>query len=207
LGIDQFHENSENANNILEVHNYIHWYNKGVDACYSKNYPFAADALNKAIQLNPNDIWSFYWRAFVYGKLGNYQEAIEDYHVLIDYFPQNARFYLRRGNAYDNLGEHQRAIEDYNEAIRLNPNYTDAYYNRALACADLKQYQLSIEGFSKVISLKPAYADAYFYRGNVYFLQGMNDLGYSDALNACKLGNKKLLEWAIKYGIRPAIKS
>jgi hypothetical protein len=33
---------------------------------------------------------------------------------------------------------------------------------------------------------------------------GKDDLGYNDALKASKLGNKKLLEWAIKYGVRPS---
>ena len=189
------------------IHNYIDWYKRGVDACDANNFTFAVDALCKAIELDPDNVAAFHMRAFAYKELGNNRKAIEDYNILIDHFPLHAQFYFRRGIAYDKLGEHLSAVNDYSNAIHLRPTYVDAYYNRAIIYAQLYQYDSSIDDFNRVIGLKPNFADAYNYRGHTYFLMGNNDLGYKDALKASKLGNNQLLEWIIKYGVRPSKQS
>jgi tetratricopeptide (TPR) repeat protein len=188
--------NNAIVNNVAEMHNDAAWNKKGMDAHNAGNYTFAIEAFSKSIELNPQDVYSYFCRGVAYSKLGNLNKAIKDYSKIIELYPQLAFSYNKRGIAYDKLGKHQHAIEDYSEAIRLKPHYADAYYNRALAYSKCDQYQLSIEGFNKAICLKPDYADAYRYRGAVYFLQGRDNLGYRDARKAHTLGNSELLEWA-----------
>ena len=57
-----------------------------------------------------------------YKKLGEYQNAADDYTKAIQLDPDNARAYTNRGYSYRILGEHQTAIDDATKAIQLDPN-------------------------------------------------------------------------------------
>ena len=76
-------------------------------------------------------VWAYYNRGIVYGNLGEYRRAIEDYDQALRLNPGYADAYNNRGSAYNNLGEHRRAIEDYGQALRLEPGDAGAYNNRA----------------------------------------------------------------------------
>jgi hypothetical protein len=66
----------------------------------------------------------------IYGKLGQYQLAIENFTEVIRLKPDYYIAYNGRGISYERLGQYPLAIENFNKAIRLNPNYAEAYYNR-----------------------------------------------------------------------------
>ena len=72
-------------------------------------------------------------------------------------------------------------------------NVTLLYNKRGIVYDKLGKYQLAIEDYSEAIRLKPNYAEAYYNRAAVYFIQGKDNLGKSDVLKACALGNYKLL--------------
>lgn len=77
-------------------------------------------------------------------KLGKYENAINDFTIMIDIYPKPDA-YCNRGVAKDALSKHKEAVEDYTEANRLDPNcsaasnnlrldtnYSADYYNRGL---------------------------------------------------------------------------
>ena len=67
-----------------------------------------------------------------YFKLGQYQQAIEEYDKAIKRNPNDAIGYRHRGLSYSILGQYQRAIEDYYKAIELDPNDAGTYNNRGV---------------------------------------------------------------------------
>ena len=108
----------------------------------------AIEQLNQAIRIK--QIYQFYrLRGIAYEKLGQHQQAIEDYNAAISLKPHYAEDYYNRGIAYNNLGQYQQAIEDFNRAIQLKQDYADAYNNRGylyllhgqtkLGCADAQK--------------------------------------------------------------------
>ena len=64
---------------------------------------------------------------YYYFKLGQYQQAIEEYDKAIKLNPNVAIGYGHRGLSYLGLGQNERAIEDYDEAIKLDPDNAEAY--------------------------------------------------------------------------------
>ncbi len=54
-----------------------------------------------------------------YSKLGNYQQAIEDYSKAIKLTPELAEAYLARGFAYFKLGNDEQSINDAKIAASL----------------------------------------------------------------------------------------
>ena len=79
------------------------------------------------------DASAFYnHRGVSYSKLGQYQQAIDNFNKAISLKQDYAGAYINRGNAYISLGQHQRSIDDYNEAIHLEPSNADPYLNRGI---------------------------------------------------------------------------
>jgi tetratricopeptide (TPR) repeat protein len=68
-----------------------------------------------------------------YGKLGQYQSAIENFNEVIRLKPDYAGAYNGLGSCYESLGQGQLAIENFNKAILLKPDYAEAYNNRGVA--------------------------------------------------------------------------
>ncbi len=58
-------------------------------------------------------------RGIAYGKLGNYQQNLEDYNKAIEVDPQNAKSYSCRGDVHNKLGHKDEAINDYKTAAQL----------------------------------------------------------------------------------------
>jgi tetratricopeptide (TPR) repeat protein len=68
-----------------------------------------------------------------YGKLGQYQSAIENFNEVIRLKPEYFRAYNGLGSCYESLGQWPLAIENFNQAILLKPDYKEAYSNRGIA--------------------------------------------------------------------------
>ncbi|MBI3705472.1 MAG: tetratricopeptide repeat protein [Rhizobiales bacterium] len=74
---------------------------------------------NRAIELDPQHVEGYDYRAVVFQRLGNNDRAIADWGVAIRLDPTYAAAYYQRGNLYQTLGEFARAKEDYNSALAL----------------------------------------------------------------------------------------
>jgi tetratricopeptide (TPR) repeat protein len=85
---------------------------------------------NKATSIN-NYAAAYYNKGVIYYRLGQYQQAIINFHEAISVKTDYAEAYYNLGRVYHFLGQHQLAIKNYNEAIRIMPNHANAYNNRA----------------------------------------------------------------------------
>jgi hypothetical protein len=99
-----------------------------------KDYDRAIADYTQALQLNPFDTLTYYFRGIVYEMKGDYDRAIADYTEAIridlnydkNMYNKHGSMYNSRGDAYYNKGDYDRSIADYTEAIRLDPNNADA---------------------------------------------------------------------------------
>jgi tetratricopeptide (TPR) repeat protein len=134
----------------------------------SRMYTDIKKLYQTTIDLNPTCWLAYNNRGVIYGNLGQYRRAIEDYNEAIRLKPDYAFSYGNRGVVYGNLGQYKRAIEDYNEALRLKPNSPVFYYNRGNSYQELGQYQLAIEDYNEALRLNPKFSAAYVNRQNIY---------------------------------------
>ena len=128
----------------------------------------AIEVYSHAIELNPNNIYTYNNRGVTYGAKGDYDRAIADYTKAIQLNPNYADAYFNRGAAYLKIGEFEQVLDDYNRAIELKLDYTDAYFNRGVAYGAKGDYDYAIVDYTKAIQLNPNYTDAYFNRGVAY---------------------------------------
>ncbi|NIT55127.1 MAG: tetratricopeptide repeat protein [Aliifodinibius sp.] len=91
---------------------------------------------NKIIEIDPQDSYAYYGRAAIYKKLGQYDNAIQDFRLSIrvddpNHPPTKQEIYCDRGDVNAILGKHYNAIEDYSAAIAIDPKFSRAYQGRA----------------------------------------------------------------------------
>ena len=125
-----------------------YYYYQGRVASMLKQDPQSVKHFKQAINLNPKHAKAFAAMALVKGRMGRFQEALNDLDRAIDINPGYAKAYSNRGVTRGALQQNQAAISDFSQAIRLDPRLADAYRNRGItremtgdlkgACSDWK---------------------------------------------------------------------
>jgi tetratricopeptide (TPR) repeat protein len=105
--------------------------------------------LDKLLQLDPADDWSYNQRGILRLATGDYDGAIADYTRAIDLNGEANWAYYNRGVAKSDAGDNDGAIEDLSMAITLDETDGWAYFRRGIAriragdselgCTDLKR--------------------------------------------------------------------
>jgi tetratricopeptide (TPR) repeat protein len=98
-------------------------------------------------------------------KNGDYQGAIVEYTLAIEFSPNLALAYSCRGDAYEKLGASPTAMADYNRALELDPTIVVAYYRRGNLHYAAKNYPQALADYTQTIALKSDFALAYIGRG------------------------------------------
>ena len=104
-----------------------------ISDCYDELgfYELALENMNKAMELDPEDVNYVGKKADLLYDMGKGQEAIDTWDIFIKLEPEYFPAYYRRGFMKDNLGDVDGAIEDYSAAIALEPDYAYPYLGRA----------------------------------------------------------------------------
>lgn len=98
-------------------------------------------------------------------KQGDYQGAIAEYTLAIQFEPNIAIAFSCRGDAHYKLGQEEKAMADYNQAVAINPAMAIAYYRRGNLYYSAKKYDLAVAEYNLAIERKPDFALAYVNRG------------------------------------------
>ena len=83
----------------------------------------AIEQFTLAIRVNPRLINAYYYRRGAYEWGNQYQDAIQDMDVLIQFYPNNATYYSVRSSLYTNIREHGKAYRDKDKACSLDNYY------------------------------------------------------------------------------------
>ena len=123
-------------------------------------------------------------RADAYGKLGQYDKALNEYHAMIDSMSEGTHFifqgYSNIARIYYNAGRYEEAIEYYTRAIEENPQDAFDYLSRGnIYYHSFNNYTEALNDFNKAIQLDPDLDIAYILRESVYF----NTQDYYSALD------------------------
>lgn len=87
----------------------------------SGDYKGAIADSDKAVALDPKDVYNYLNRADVFHMAGDTDRAIADLTKAIAIDPKNGWGPLMRAGIYDELGDHQQALADYKAFYNLNP--------------------------------------------------------------------------------------
>jgi len=88
---------------------------------------------DKALELNPDLLETYFNRGLAYTRLQKYDKALEDLTKVIELNPHLAEAYYTRGLVYEYKQNYDKAIEDYDKALEVDPDYSKAETQRQVA--------------------------------------------------------------------------
>lgn len=100
-------------------------------------------------------------------QLGELDEAIVRYSVLIERRPDFAEGHYKRGNAYNRLGRMAEALADYDQAVALDPDYANAFCNRGTVLQCFRRWDEALASYDRALTLDPTDAFAHYNRAGV----------------------------------------
>jgi len=137
----------------------------GVISYQTEKHQTAADLIEQAIGINPNDASYRSNLGLALQELKQFDAAVASYDKAIILKPDYAAVYYNRGNALHELNRLDAAVASYDTAIALQADYAQAYSNRGLVLQKLKLLNAAVMSYAKAIELQPDYVEAYSNRG------------------------------------------
>ena len=111
---------------------------------------------NKVIELDPQDISSYYTIISRYSTDEKYNKLIESVDDALIIHPKDEELYRWKAIAHSYLGQNELALESYSKAIELDPGNGFLYMQKGFFLAtDLERHKDAIEMFAKANELKP----------------------------------------------------
>ena len=89
---------------------------KGNEHYYKKEYAKAIDWYDKALKIDPNNVFALYSKGVALKNLGKIEEAIEGFDKILKIDPNNVEALVIKGLGLANLRRHEEAIQVYDKA-------------------------------------------------------------------------------------------
>ncbi|MBM3309819.1 MAG: AAA family ATPase, partial [Candidatus Altiarchaeales archaeon] len=109
------------------------YHNLGNDYYKIGEFDKAIEHYNKALEIRPDLLETFFNRGLAYTRKGLYDKAIEDLNKVIELNPNLAEAYYTRGLVYEYKQDYTQAINEYNRALQVDPSYSKADSQRKVA--------------------------------------------------------------------------
>jgi len=107
-------------------------------------------------------------KAESYLKKGNFNQAIKEFKLILEKWPDDPRCYNKLGVCYASLRDFIKAKSYLEKALVLNPKYPEPYNNLGNICLEEKEYEESIELYKKALELNSDYSAAHSNLGLAY---------------------------------------
>lgn len=163
----------------------------------------AVQAINKAIQICPNDVSFLVLKGAYFNELKDYPKAIETLVQACKLDNQNIESYQKLGFAYEQNKQYQEAAECFQHIIKLCPSQSEAYSNLAAVYVDIGEFGLAETCVRQALELNPNDAVANANMGIVHqkqrrFIESETYFRKALALNPCLENATYLLAKTIK---------
>ncbi len=127
---------------------------------------------------------------YLYRLVGDNNQSIKSYDLLINQISDHAAAYNNRGCVYAYLEKYNRAVSDLSKAIAKDSRLLEAHWNRGMVYLKTETFDKAIEDFSNAILIQPNFGDAYYYRGFAKKANGDLPGSVSDFTKALDLKKK-----------------
>lgn len=121
--------------------------------------------LNKAIELDNDFSWAYFYRGFAYYRTGRYPQALVDLNKAVS---ANSEAFFHRGMVHKAIGDIRASIDDFTQAIEHGVNAVESLFNRAVCYMTAESYESAISDFTEYLQSNPDDAEAFTYRGLSY---------------------------------------
>ena len=131
-------------------------------------YTEAIAAYDRALEIDPENIWLWNNRGEAYIKLKKFERGISDFKTAIEldrdrsFIPWN-----NLGKLYYEQQNYPSAIASYNEALNIKPDYLPALIGRGNAQKSSGLYDRASDSYDRALTINPNYYEAWYGKGSV----------------------------------------
>ncbi len=129
--------------------------NRGTHYFFNGNSKAALNAIDKAIELDPDDLTAWNNKCRALRVLDRHAEALTVYKKAIELNPDDRSVRFNKGVILIDLDRDEEAIAVYEKIIELNPGDYDAWFTKGLALHKLNRHEEALAAYEKAIELKP----------------------------------------------------
>jgi Flp pilus assembly protein TadD len=122
-------------------------------------------AIQKSVELDPQDAKAHYNLGVMFKELGRLDEAEVSYRKAIALKPELTEAHNNLGNILKELGKLDEAEVSYRKAIALKPELTEAHNNLGNILKELGKLDEAEASYRQTITLKLDYAEAHYNLG------------------------------------------
>ena len=125
----------------------------------------------KAIKLDPEDSYSYYWKGWIYFKHDEYKQARKYYEKAEQMGYYSFSFYYEISYIYTMVGDLKKALAYANKCIFIDKDDSLGYYRKGWAYYNVGNYDKAKPLFITAENKKCEYADMYTSLGYIYQLE------------------------------------
>jgi tetratricopeptide (TPR) repeat protein len=154
----------------------------------------------------PDDIQIHYLRGMLNQKMGNIENARQDYDFLVKNNKADASILNNLGTIYGDDKRYSEAADLFIKAVAINPDMAQIHDNLAITSLKANDYNRAMDEYKKVIEREPDNVNALYNLGVIYMSKGEyhnagnvwerasalnpEDADTKQALGALKAGNR-----------------
>jgi tetratricopeptide (TPR) repeat protein len=131
-------------------------------------FGISIDLLNEILDADSDDKLALLARGTVYLKMGNAQNAENDFSRVLELDAAHPREFHLRGLARESKGDDDEALNDFNKAIEIDPAYGAAYYSRASLLTKMGQEDAAAEDMQMIAHLTDVNIESFANESNVW---------------------------------------
>ena len=127
----------------------------------------ALSFVNKAIEIDDNYINAYSYRAFLHGKLGNFELRTTDRNTIIKLDPENRTNYMSKVYDFYSNDKYEEGIDAINNMLLIfSDDLGEIYRMKANMHMYLLQNELALDAYSKAIEIDPENGFLYMQKGD-----------------------------------------
>ncbi|MFN8373426.1 MAG: toll/interleukin-1 receptor domain-containing protein [Anaerolineae bacterium] len=130
---------------------------------------------------------ALYDRGVTHWRLGDVDEALNNYNKALQLVPDYVTAYTSRGIAYTAKELYERALADFAKAMAIEAEYAPAYNSRGSLYRAIGYYDLAIADYTQAVTLYPQFDKPYNNRGELWFSVGHYEEALADFKRAEEL--------------------
>ncbi|MDY6861924.1 MAG: tetratricopeptide repeat protein, partial [Thermodesulfobacteriota bacterium] len=161
----------------------------------AENYDTALLMINKALEVDPENLEYKYYLALIYERTEKFRDAVSVFENLIKTSPEKySKTYFQIAMIYAKLEENEQAMSYLKKAKKIDPKNASIYFNEGILFLKLMNYQEAIPLFEKAKQVDHNFSQiATFHIGLAYQRQKKYKMA------------KKLFKEAIEYAPETSI--
>ena len=151
------------------------------------NYAPSVEKLNAALKVDPNSIPMHYLQGLNYYRLGDLENAINEFQTVLKMSPDYALAAFHLGLAYARSNQIDDAITTFKRTLELDPTNFSAAYDLGLLYVQKKMTNEAAAAFRQSISVADAYAPGHRALGELLLSEGQVDDALAELRKAAEL--------------------